>query len=153
MTDKTPWANLVAGERVRGRGRLVWTIARLHRADGYATIRLERRDTEGVELEDPKELTRPETEGVDVVPLADDLSDATNILRVHTAPDGEFDTFPGASAYGVSSMLSHLKIVHGLDVSKAQADPFSRHIAAHSADGSSLDGRPHRHDPAKRAAS
>jgi DNA modification methylase len=125
MPDKTPWRRLVVGERVRGKGGLVWMIERLHRADGHADITLRRDD-------ETKQLTRPETEGVEVVPLAADLSDAENIMRVHTAPAGEFDVFPDASKYGASTMLAHLKIVHGIDVADVEK-PFTRHIEAHGA--------------------
>lgn len=135
-SDKTPWSQMVVGERVVGRGGLVWTIAGKDDdpATGLTTIALERDGQR-------RDIHVKPGDGIVVAPLADDLDTARNIMAVHTAPDGDFETFPDATRYGPASLLAHLKIVHGKDVS-AITKPFIAHIEAHAAGESA---RPHEH--------
>jgi hypothetical protein len=125
---KTPWSQLVVGERVIGRGAAVWTLdaKQPDEATGRIGIRL-KRDGEVRQL-DVKPADR-----VQVAPLAENLTEARHILDIHTSDDGSWTTFPDASKYGAASMLAHLKIVHGLDVSDVDK-PFTAHIAAHAPD-------------------
>jgi hypothetical protein len=126
--DKTPWSQLVVGERVIGRGGAVWTLdaKQPDEATGRIGIRLKRSG-------EVRQLHVKPTDQVQVAPLAENFDEARHIMAVHTAPDGEFSVFPDASRYGVASMLAHLKIVHGLDVSDVDK-PFTAHIAAHAPD-------------------
>lgn len=143
--DKTPWSQLVVGERVRGRGGVVWTIGgKSGDADGYDVTLHRLVDGQVVEK---RHISVKATDRVEVVPLTDDLETANNILAVHTSADDEWTTFPGAHAYSAATMLAHLKIVHGIDVADVTS-PFTRHITAH---GAGEAAKPHEHGQAKSA--
>jgi hypothetical protein len=144
--EKTPWVQLVVGEHVRGRGGLVWTIAALERDPDTPriTVTLERRHAEGAPT-DRATVAVKTTDRIEVVPLTDDPDTAATILTVHTSPAGDWTAFPGAHAYSTATMLAHLKIVHGINVTDVTS-PFTRHITAH---GTGEAARPHQHGTEK----
>lgn len=141
--EKTPWRQLVAGERVRGQGGLVWEIVSLHRADGYVTPTLERDAGEGEPLR--KSFTISGDALVEVVGMAEDLQTAVNLMTVQMSGDDQYRVFPGVVHYGTSSLLAHLKIVHGVAELPDAEKVVTAHLKLH-ADGIA-GAKPHRHDP------
>lgn len=145
-SGKTPWQQLVPGERVRGQGGLVWTIKSLERDDDYVSPTLERQDGAGAPQR--KSFTVKGTALVEVVGIAEDLQTAVNLMTVHTSGPDEYRVFPGIVHYGTSALLAHLKVVHGVADLGDPAKVVTTHLKLHAASEDGVAGaKPHRHDP------